>query len=235
MGTAKPGARTSRSCPGSSHAENGGIPCWKDHAGPSVIACGRNWNNAMGDGIVNSCALQDVVWASGREPAKAHVDNERGIAELAIGFEISQIHDCTSYSGRPSQPRFAVLFHGNNRRFRRYSVESRGERRIRQIVSKSENDAGDRESVTISIPLPFFRLARNCPSFSPAAPKTSSELHGNSLFREISPPVKRQSGVDHADVNSVTVITNDARRSRAEIRHVHCVQVPIVCAIGEVV
>jgi hypothetical protein len=125
----------------------------------------------------------------GGEPAKAHVDNERGIAELAIAFEISQIHDCTSYSGRPGQPRFAVLFRGNNRCFRRYSVESRGERRIRQVVSKSENDAGDREPVTISIALPLFRLARNCPSFSAAAPKTSSKLHGNSLFGEIIPPV----------------------------------------------
>src|SRR4029453_2754628 len=102
----------------------------------------------IGDRVVYGCALQDIVWACGGEPAKAHVDNERGIAELAVGLEISQIHDRTSYSGRPGQPRFAVLFHGNNLCFRRYSIESRGKRRIRQIVAKSENDAGDRDSVS---------------------------------------------------------------------------------------
>src|SRR6266536_5976305 len=184
----------------------------------------------MGDGVVHSCAFQNVI----DKPAKAHVDNERGIAEVAVDLQVSQIYDCPSYNRIPGSVVFAVHFHGNDRYFWCYSVESRRERRGRQIVAKSENDARHRDSVTESVPFPFLRLARNRPSVSAPAPKTSSKLHGNPLLREISPPVKRQSAVDHSHVDAIAVITNDARRSRAELGHVHRVQVPIVYASGEV-
>jgi hypothetical protein len=69
---------------------------------------------------------------------------------------------------------------------------------------------------------------------SAAARKTSSKVHGNPLFREVSTPVERQAAVDHSDVNARSVITDDARRSRAEVRHVDRVQVPVVCAAQKV-
>src|SRR6266496_2110299 len=186
----------------------------------------------MSDGIVNSCTHQNVVARS----ATAVVDDQRGIAEMAIDLQISQIHEGTCQSGIPDSEatRFAEPLDGNNRCFGCYSVESRRQRRIHEIVPKTENDAGHRNSVPASISLPCLRLARNRSSFSAPAAKTSSKLHRDPLLGEISSPGKRQSAVDDADVDSLTIITNDARRSRAEVGHVHCVQVPIVCASGKV-
>src|SRR6266487_3446812 len=101
----------------------------------------------MGDGIVNSCTHQNIVARS----ATALVDDQRGIAEMAIDLQISQIHEGTCQSGIPGNPRFAEPLDGNNRCFWCYSVESRRERRVRQIVAKSENAAGHPKSVTESI------------------------------------------------------------------------------------
>src|SRR6266536_413792 len=204
----------------------GRVPRWKAYTCVGGIAGGRNHNDAMGDGIVNSRAHQNVVARS----AKAHVDNERGITELAIDLQISQIQECTSHGGKPLSD-----LGRDNRCFWCYSVESRRKRRIHEIVAKSENDAHDCDSMTASVPFPCLRLARNRSLVSAPARQPSSKLHRDSLFREISSPIKWQSAVDDANVNSIAVIIHDARRSRAEVGHVHSVQVPIVCASGEVV
>ncbi len=127
-GTKKPGATTSRSCPGSSQAENGAMKCWdgslsatsfrihwsrilgrklsnrascprrnygciprrKDHTAVRGVAGGRHCNNTMGDGVVNSCANQNIVLF---KAANAHVNNERGVTEMTINLKISQIQD----------------------------------------------------------------------------------------------------------------------------------------------
>src|SRR5262245_35274770 len=88
--------------------------------------------------------------------------------------------------------------------------------------------------MTESVPFPCLRLAGHGPSGSTSASKTSSKLHGNSLFREVFAPVERQATVEHSDVNARPVVTNDARRSRAEVGHVDRVEVPVVCAAGKV-
>src|SRR6266536_2000333 len=117
----------------------------------------------MSDGIVNSCTHQNVVARS----ATGVVDDQRGIAEMAIDLQISQIHEGTCQSGIPDAPRFAEPLDGNNRCFGCYSVESRRQRRIHEIVPKSQNDARHRDSVTESVPFPCLRLARTRSSFSP--------------------------------------------------------------------
>src|SRR5262245_49144964 len=88
--------------------------------------------------------------------------------------------------------------------------------------------------MTESVPFPCLRLAGHGPSGSTSASKTSSKLHGNSLFREVFAPVERQATVEHSDVNARPVVTNDARRSRAEVGHVDRVEVPVVCPAGKV-
>src|SRR6266496_4101462 len=107
---------------------------------------------------------------------------------MAIDLQISQIHEGTCQSGIPDSEatRFAEPLDGNNRCFGCYSVESRRQRRIHEIVPKTENDAGHRNSVPASISLPCLRLARNRSSFSAPAAKTSSKLHRDPLLGEIS-------------------------------------------------
>src|SRR4029453_16175484 len=125
----------------------------------------------MGDGIVNSCTHQKIV-----RPATAPVDNKRGIAEMAIDLQISQIHVGTCRSGIP-----VALPDGYNRCFWCYSVESHGKRRIHEIVAKSENDAGHPKSVTESISLPGLRLARNRSSF-PAPPPLKLRANSTAIL-----------------------------------------------------
>jgi hypothetical protein len=52
---------------------DGRVPRRKAHTGACFITGGRNYNNAMGDGIINSCARQNILGLL----AKAHVDDQR--------------------------------------------------------------------------------------------------------------------------------------------------------------